>query len=398
MIEKLKNLNIGLGCLLTCIYFVALPLTITTNSSGSSFLKILTIPVAGYLAVSLVFYKKKLELNVIHFLSVLFLISVVNTLFADNSIVSINFVRGYIETIALLFLVTVRKYNKTEIEAFEITQLVLLVILIYLGFSGAEWFGDRNTMTIFGATCDPNYFAGLFLLPLSVALKKLRENKIYTFICPVLIALGTYIVLSSGSRGGLLALMVTVVAFVFFSAKNTKQRFCGIGIAAIIAIFMWTVIIPILPEDVSVRFSVSNVIESRGSLRVDIWISMLTEIKNSTWELFCGRGINAYHTMMKEGKLAQVVAHNQFIQSMYNQGIFGFLSFAAMSGFAIVRNRSERKYISAAMLGTLALAMSLSINPSIKAFWNLLIYSALSFPNADCDKEGCNDCDNTYKK
>lgn len=388
MTEKFKKLDIGLGCLLTCIYFAALPLTITTNSSGNSFLKILTIPVAGYLAVSLVFYKEKLELNVIHFLSVLFLISVVNTLFADNSIVSINFVRGYIETIALLFLVTVRKYNDTEIEAFEITQLVLLVILIYLGFSGAEWFGDRNTMTIFGATCDPNYFAGLFLLPLSIALKKLRENKIYMFVCPVLILLGTYIVLSSGSRGGLLALIVTVVSFVFFGAKNAKQRICGMSAAAITAIFMWLVIIPLLPEDVSARFSLSNVIESRGSLRVDIWISMLTEIKNSTWELFCGRGINAYHTMMKEGKLAQVVAHNQFIQSMYNQGIFGFLSFTAMSGFAILRNRNDRKYISAAMLGTLALAMSLSINPSIKAFWNLLIYSALSFQNADYDKEG----------
>ena len=39
------------------------------------------------------------------------------------------------------------------------------------------------------------------------------------------------------------------------------------------------------------------------------------------------------------------------------------------------------------MLGTLALAMSLSINPSIKAFWNLLIYSAFTLNITNNQKE-----------
>ena len=111
------------------------------------------------------------------------------------------------------------------------------------------------------------------------------------------------------------------------------------------------------------------------------------KIKNSTWELFCGRGINSYHEMMKGGKLVQVVAHNQFIQSLYNQGLFGCISFVIMSVSAIFRNIKKRTYISAAMLGTLALAMSLSINPSIKAFWNLLIYSAFTLNITNNQKE-----------
>ena len=32
-----------------------------------------------------------------------------------------------------------------------------------------------------------------------------------------------------------------------------------------------------------------------------------------------------------------------------------------------------------AMVGILALIMTLTVNPSIKSFWNLLIYSAFSF-------------------
>ena len=38
------------------------------------------------------------------------------------------------------------------------------------------------------------------------------------------------------------------------------------------------------------------------------------------------------------------------------------------------------------MLGILALSMTLTINPSIKAFWNLLIYAALSFDKPEKTK------------
>ena len=87
-----------------------------------------------------------------------------------------------------------------------------------------------------------------------------------------------------------------------------------------------------------------------------------------------GRGIFAYHEMMIDGKLMHVVAHNQFIQLLYNQGIPGFVMFILMSSAAVLRNIKKRGYISAAMLGVLALSMTLTINPSIKVFRNLLIY------------------------
>ena len=383
LINKLKNADIGIACILACMYFLALPLTITLNSSGSSFLKVVTLPIAGYFAASMFFYGKELELNSVHLCSFLYLITVVITLFADKSTLAVQYVRGYIETLGLMFFITVRKYSANEIKAFEIAQLLLLGIMIALGFIGADWYGDRNTMTLFGSTCDPNYFAGFFLLPISTALKKVGENLIYTIICPVLILLGSYIVLTSGSRGGLFALIIVIISFVFINAKGTKQRLVGMTVIAAAAIILWTVVLPILPEDVSSRFSIENLIESGGTGRADIWKSMLGEIKESAWELFYGRGIFVYHEMMISGKLSHVVAHNQFIQVIYNQGIFGLIAFAMMSFAAVLRNIKKRGYISAAMLGTLALFMTLTINPSIKSYWNLLIYSAFSF---ECQK------------
>lgn len=386
LINSLKKADIRLSCILACAYFLALPLTITTNAAGNSFLKLLTIPIAGYFAVSWFFYREKLELNIVHLLSFLYLITVVMTLFADSSSFALQYVRGYFETIGLLFLITMRKFTQNEIKAFELTQLALLGVMIVLGFIGADWYGDRNTMTLFGATSDPNYFVGFFLLPMAVALKKMRENKIYTVVCAVLLALGVYMVFSSGSRGGLLALVIMIMTFVFINAKGTKQRLAGIGVVIAAAIIFWTIVIPILPEDVSVRFSIKNVIETRGTARGDIWLSMFDTIKNSSWELLRGRGIFVFHEMMINGRRASVVAHNQFIQSLYNQGIPGFITFILMSFSAVFRNIKKRGYISAAMLGILALSMTLTINPSIKAFWNLLMYAALSFEEQEKTK------------
>ena len=327
LINSLKKADIGLSCILACAYFLALPLTITINAAGNSFLKLLTIPIAGYFAVSWFFYHEKLELNIVHLLSFAYLITVVMTLFADRSPVALQYVRGYFETIGLMFIITMCKYAENEIKAFEITQLTLLGVLITLGFIGADWYGDRNTMIIFGTTSDPNYFSGFFLLPMAVALKKLRDNKIYTIICAALLALGAYMVFTSGSRGGLLGLAVMIMSYVFINAKGTKQRIIGICTAIGMAVILWTVVIPILPEDVSSRFSIQKIIKSHGTGRGDIWLSMLNTIKHSLWELMYGRGIFAYHEMMIDGKLMHVVAHNQFIQSLYNQGIPGIYQY-----------------------------------------------------------------------
>ena len=313
--------------ILACSYFLALPLTITINAAGNSFLKLLTIPIAGYFAVSWFFYHEKLELNIVHLLSFAYLITVVMTLFADRSPVALQYVRGYFETVGLMFLITMRKYAENEIKAFEIIQLTLLGVLITLGFIGADWYGDRNTMIIFGTTSDPNYFFGFFLLPMAVALKKLRDNKIYTIICAALLALGAYMVFTSDSRGVLLGLAVMIMSYVFINAKGTKQRIIGICTAIGMAIILWMVVIPILPEDVSSRFSIQKIIKSHGTGRGDIWLSMLNTIKHSSWELMYGRGIFAYHEMMIDGKLMHVVAHNQFIQSLYNQGIPGIYQY-----------------------------------------------------------------------
>lgn len=375
-----KKDPISIHCILAMIYFVAVPLTITVSSSGGSFLKILALPIGLFFLITLFFYKDSLELNSVHAFFALYIISVIGTLFADGSSESISFVFGHIQNAGLMFCITLRKYNKREIEWLENIQIVLLGIMIWIGlFGGATYENtDRTTMEIFGSASDPNYFCGFYIFPIAVCLKHIAENK-YRWLCLPLVLLGIYCVIMSGSRGGLLAIGVTLIVFVIMYARNVKTAVFQFFVLSFLALVFWIIILPYLPENIKERMSIQAVVESRGTYRMDIWVAMLKEIKNSTWQLFFGRGINAQYDIIVAGKMQTVVAHNNFIQTLYNQGIIGFLLFAGLTASAVIRNIRERKYMVVGMAGMIALTMSLTLNPNIKPFWNLIMYAGLSF-------------------
>ncbi len=381
--------KIGIHCLLAALYFLALPLTITINSAGDSFLKIITLPIAAFLLVTLFFYKGSLELNFVHGFFVVYILSVVVTLFADNTQQAQDYVIGYIQNTALMFCISLRRYNEREIEFFKNTQVILLAVLIYMGLFGGASYADRTTIEIFGGVSDPNYFSGFFVFPIAVCLDKIKKNK-QRALCLVLMLLGIYVVLLSGSRGGLLAVIATLLAHILFSAKDFKNFVLTMCLFVIAAVLFWMLILPVLPENITERFSIQAVVESRGTYRGDIWISMLREIGNSTWQLFVGRGIDAKHMMIIAGKMQEVVAHNNFIQVLYNQGFFGLLSFMAICLASFARNLRKRTYISVGVIGMLTLTLTLTLNPSIKSFWNLMIYASFAFasaaPEMDCQE------------
>ena len=89
--------------------------------------------------------------------------------------------------------------------------------------------------------------------------------------------------------------------------------------------------------------------------------------------------------MMVAGKEVLVVAHNHMIQVLYDQGIVGVIAFLMLVICCIVRCIKKRKCVAIAILGMLALSVSLSFNPSIKSFWNLIPYAAFAFPKLHTD-------------
>lgn len=380
--QKSGNRQISPHCILSCLYFLLLPTTIAVNSSGNSILKLATIPIGLFFLVTLFLSNQKLQINGVHLALLLYTFSVVATLFCDAGATSTDFVVGYILNAALYICITAIPYNRAELELLEDIQILLLVILNALALFSSGTEDDRTTLLIMGQTSDPNYFVGFFIFPLAVALKKMVSGK-YSLLYLALIGVSLYSVFLSGSRGGLLAVAVTVAAFAFLYPSDFAKRFLFLFGGLLLILIFWTVFKPILPEKIVERMSLSSVVESGGTGRLEIWESMLQEIMDQPEKFLLGRGINSRHRMIKQGSLVHVVAHNQIIQTLYNQGLIGLLAFLLLPGIGFFRCVKRRKTVSIAILGMMALSLSLSFNQTTRTFWNLIAYAALAFSDSD---------------
>ncbi len=378
--QKVQNQQISAHCILACLYFLLLPTTIAVDSDSNSILKLATIPIAAFFVFTLIFSKRKLQINGVHLALLLFTFSVITTLFLDSSDLAVRNVTGYILNAALYICLSVIPYNAKELEWLEKTQILLLIILNALTLFSDGMRADRTTLIIMGQTCDPNYFVGFFIFPLTVAMQQIVSGK-HRWANLALVAVSLYSVFLSGSRGGFLAVAVTIAAFALIYPSGIKNRFLLLlgGIAFLFTVFL--VLRPVLPENIIERMTVESVVESGGTGRVDIWKSMLREVIAQPERLLFGRGILAIHQIFIAGKWNPVVAHNQLLQAVYNQGLVGLVIFLLLLGVSFFRCLKNRKAVSIALVGMMALSVSLSFNQTTRTFWNLIAYAAFAFPD-----------------
>ena len=395
--QILEKRQISPHCILSCLYFLLLPTTIAVNSAGNSILKLATIPIGLFFLVTLILSDRKLQINGVHLALLLYTLAAISSLFIDASSNSIDYVIGYILNAALYVCMTVIPYNKAELDLMENTQILLLVILNALTLFSNGTRAERTTLMIMGQTCDPNYFVGFFIFPLTIALAHFAAGKHRVFQL-LLISVSVYSVFMSGSRGGLLAVMVTIAGFAFLYPSDLAKRIVFLSGGMMLIFALWVIFKPILPENIVERMSVESVVESRGTGRLDIWESMLRQIVDQPEHFLLGRGINAMHRMLKNGHLVNVVAHNQVIQITYNQGLIGLLSFLLLTGISFFRCVKRRKTVSIALIGMMALSVSLSFNPTTRTFWNLIAYAAFAFPDTDTHTNNGGLTDHAYER
>ena len=382
MMQKFRNQQISPHCILSCLYFLLLPTTIAVNSAGNSILKLATIPIGLFFLVTLVLSNRKLQINGVHLALLLYTLTVVATLFCDAGATSVDFVVGYILNAALYICITVIPYNKSELELMEMIQILLLIILNALTLLSNGTSNDRTTLMIMGQTSDPNYFVGFFIFPLTVALEKLVSGK-HPLLYLALVVVSMYSVFLSGSRGGFLAVAVTLAGVSILYPSGFAKRFAFLVGGLLLLFILWTVFKPVLPELIVERMSVASVLETGGTGRMVIWKSMIHEIAYQPEKLLLGRGINAKHLLFVGGDWGNAVAHNQVLQITYNQGLVGLLSFIALTGVSFFRCVKRRKTVSIAIIGMMALSISLSFNQTTRTFWNLIAYAAFAFPDTD---------------
>ncbi|MBE6607638.1 MAG: O-antigen ligase family protein [Ruminococcaceae bacterium] len=377
--NKNKNMKISAHCILACLYFLLLPTTIAVNSSGNSYLKLAAIPIAVYFVITILLSKKTLQFNAVHLFLCIYTISTIIPFLLTPEISSIDF--GYLLNTALYLCITIVKYNERELKLLEDIQVVLLFMLVVITLLSNGLSSDRRTLEIFGQTSDPNYFVGFFIFPLAVTMKKIFQSK-YRLLYVILVFLSIYCVFMSGSRGGLIAVIATFAAFAAIYPTKPKSKLIILLTGGAFVLLSWLVIAPLLPENIIARMSIKQVVETGGTGRIEIWGSMLNEIVHSPAHLLCGRGLNTMHEMFIGGRWSTAVAHNQIIQVLYSQGIVGLIAYILLLCSCLVRCMRRRKTVAIAIIGMIAISMSLSFNATTRTFWNLVAYAAINFSDS----------------
>lgn len=377
-----KQDKISLDCIMACLYFVCLPLTVITTPFGSM-LKLVTIPTVAVLSLRLLMGKSRLSFNYIHFVYIIYVLYTVFQLTMFASERAITTTQDMILGLLTFLLISLRIYNKREKELLEWIWILVGVICIVAALTSNEVVSEteeRAVIRIFGFEEDQNQFCSYFIMPVLISIKRIVEKRRFMLFYFLLIILVFYAVLKTGSRGGLIGVVLGAVAYISIGIKSFKVKgviFISAILSALLIIF---VVFPLLPETVQERYSVESVKEDKGSGRFEIWEYLMEYTLEKPERIIKGSGILSSYQILRESPkpFKNGVAHNTFIQIFSDQGLIGFILFAFGVFACLIRPLKTEKVYSCAFFALMAFSMSLTFYV-FKPYLNIMMMCAMSF-------------------
>ena len=223
---------------------------------------------------------------------------------------------------------------------YENRKYIFAVIMLTILACLYSYFSIYSTYNILGERghFGVAYYA-LYLLPIMLACDKRWLRVISILIVSV-------IIISSIKRGGLIALVLGLFAYLIVSQFITKK-----GLKTAIILFITLVALVILFYFL-INYLGDNIIErlsdrddETGSGRLDIWNSLIQRLSMQDFEfwIFCNG-----HMSTTKYSWENLTAHNDFLEIVYNYGIINFifyvLFFLSTIGYTIRSIRQKNKY------------------------------------------------------
>lgn len=247
-------------------------------------------------------------------------------------------------------------------------------------------YGARTSLMILGTPTDPNEFAGLFCATISLTIIIIMniKKRVIQALMVFAVCIEIYAVLMTGSRGALLSVIISIFLTLFFLRQFSFKLLIFLVVATTLIGFIFiNWVLPSLPMQIMERFSLEALVNDQGSGRLGIWSDALHQFyNNSSLKLLFGYGAGG---ITAGTTIVSTTMHNQFIQNLVNYGLLGFSLYMVflVRVFNIFR-RQNREYLGA-FLGMLAMSMTITMGPSYKPFWILLMMVFLK--PIDCESD-----------
>lgn len=284
----------------------------------------------------------------------------------------------YINNALMFLLFSMVSFTKHEANVLKKAMIFGVgALLLYMMFiPDAVVYSDyQNRLTLNAGTegLDQNYLAALMLISFGIVfydLCNIEQKKLYKIISIIFCLLIVYYVFLTGSRSGLIALLVIVLLSINTSWKT--RLYIGIPVLVLLLI-IFPLIIQYIPKELLDRFSLSALTgqEAESGTRLLIWGRALGSLQGI--ELLFGYGTGASQTVVGNvfGR-GDAAIHNHYIAMLVEFGIIGFLLVNIPILKMLKTIIKKDKCIAIAFAGILLMAFFLDV-VTTKFFWSAMI-------------------------
>ncbi len=343
---------------------------------GSALRYLAIMPVA----ISL-FGMKRMRFNApLVFYALFVMFSFITLLWAVDPNDSLSAVIGQVMLFALLSSGAMFRYTEKDIEIFKralawSSRISAITLIMY----GAIVNGRLVLSGII--TENPNHLCTYLAFGIMYALERLTaKGAMRKKILPILeLVLYFVLVLLTGSRGGLIAVVAGAISMLLLSKKESKVKTIYKLLIIVGVLVAFSFLLNQLPEVLRARFSVDEVIESGGTGRTEIWGWIIEAYNKSNIlrQLF-GYGAGAANGALRFCGFPAVDSHNAFLHNLLTCGIVGMVLYSlAILGFLKKSLSFKSKFAFSVMLCIFVFTFGASA-ASLKPYFNVMLFIIIS--------------------
>lgn len=344
---------------------ICLPLGALNIGSIGSLLKIISIFPIFFGLLKMRQIRKNFLLTNYFLFAILSLCSVVWSIYQSNTITrSISL----LQLTVLLSTACAFDFTEQDVSRIKSSMIWSSRITLVLLFVAGGLYEGRLTLTGIIHE-DPNYLCMYFVFGAVSCIEKLfTKQKVSRLLGIIELLAYTYAILLTGSRGGLLAVLISVVLMIIFGGRNdqedTKSTFKRIFIiCAAACAFYW--VMGELTTELAERYTINAVLANGGTGRLEIWtsgIDLYFNQSNIFRQVFGYGSATIAHAFADYGYRRASLMHNIFLENLLEVGLVGFIQYIVMIvAFLKHSFQLKNKYSFCIMVGFVIMSLSTSI-------------------------------------
>ena len=310
------------------------------------------------------------------------LICIVSIIWTSDKTLGVTALISYVSYFFFFIILTSRNWNISEKLLFR--RIIVLSDSIYAFLLVREMISgslrSSVSFTTAGTLADENAISVNIVLGFIFALDFFSNSSkgLYRFVALLLGALMLSGIISTGSRGAFIALIVSTIFYLIKSKGLSKKVGRNVIIAGSILVIFYLILMnsenSFLNQFIISRFTDTSTFEG-GSGRFKIWESYFTGLSKNPIYIFIGTGVGCTADVLKSylGNVYVNATHNDLLYIICTFGIFGLVFFVRFLRFIWKKAKSVGDVLSlTCMIGLLIGCMDVNLIQS-NGFWIVLI-------------------------